>query len=80
MRARLFSLTKPANSRTGSPLVWQTGVVARTAMILTFLSTLAMPLQFEILVGVGVSMLLHVVQSSNRVDVVELLPVEGGGL
>jgi len=59
-------------------IVWNTGLVARTAMILTLLATLTMPLQFAILVGVAISILLYVFQSSNQVEVVQFVPVEGG--
>jgi SulP family sulfate permease len=58
--------------------VWQTNLVARTAMVLTLLATLALPLQFAILVGVAISILLHVFQSSNQIEVVQFVPVEGG--
>ena len=40
--------------------VWQTNLVARTAMVLTLLATLTMPLQFAIVVGVVISILLHI--------------------
>jgi SulP family sulfate permease len=59
-------------------LVWQTGLVARAAMVLTLLATLTMPLQFAILVGVAIAILLHVFQSSNRIEVVQFVPVERG--
>jgi SulP family sulfate permease len=59
-------------------LVWQTGLVARTAMVLTLLATLTMPLQFAILVGVAIAILLHVFQSSNQIEVVQFVPVEAG--
>lgn len=59
-------------------IVWQTGLVARTAMVLTFIATLAMPLQFAILVGVAISVMLYVFQSSNQVEVVEFVLVEDG--
>ena len=58
--------------------VWPTNLVARTAMVLTLVATLAMPLQFAIVVGVVISILLHVFQSSHRVEVVEFVPVEAG--
>ena len=59
-------------------LAWHSGTIARTAMLLTLLATLAMPLQFAILAGVAFSILLHVFRSSNRVDVVQFVTVEAG--
>lgn len=58
--------------------VWQTGLTARIAMVLTFISTLVMPLQYAVFVGVIVSILLHVFTSSNVVSVVEFELVERG--
>lgn len=59
-------------------LVWQTGMVARTAMILTFIATIALPLQIAIMIGIAISVMLYVFQSSNQIRVVEFVPVEGG--
>jgi SulP family sulfate permease len=58
--------------------VWETGQAQRIAMILTFLSTLVMPLQYAVFVGIAVSILLHVLRSSNKVSVVEFELVEHG--
>ncbi len=59
-------------------LVWKTGLVARTAMVLTLLATIALPLQFAILVGMAISVILHVFQSSNQVKIVEFVLTEDG--
>jgi len=59
-------------------MVWQTGLVTRTAMVLTLLATLALPLQYAIVIGVAISIMLHVFRSSNQVRVVEFVPVESG--
>ncbi len=59
-------------------LVWQTGLVARTAMGLTFIATIALPLQFAIMIGIAISVMMHVFRSSNQVRVVEFVPVENG--
>ena len=58
--------------------VWRTGRVPGTAMALTFASTLILPLQFSVFVGVAVSVLLHVLRSSNQVRIVQWEPVPGG--
>jgi SulP family sulfate permease len=58
--------------------VWQTNMVARAIMSVTFVSTLIMPLQYAVLLGVVISFLLAVIQQSNTIRVVEWTPVEGG--
>ncbi len=58
--------------------VWHTGKIPATAMSLTFAATLILPLQFAVFVGVAVSVLLHVFRSSNKVRLVEWVPVEDG--
>ena len=51
--------------------VWHTNTVARTIMVLTFASTLIMPLQYAVFLGVVISILLFVFQQSNTIRVVE---------
>jgi len=58
--------------------VWQTNTVARTIMLLTFGSTLVMPLQYAVLLGVVISILLFVFQQSNTVKVVEWVTQANG--
>jgi SulP family sulfate permease len=58
--------------------VWQTNAVARTIMVLTFGATLVMPLQYAVLLGVVISILLFVFQQSNTVKVVEWVPQDKG--
>jgi sulfate permease, SulP family len=52
--------------------VWQTGPTQATVMATTFVLTLIVPLQYAVLVGVGLSVILYVVGQSNRVRVVRL--------
>jgi len=59
-------------------VVWVTSLPSRVAMGMTLASTLIMPLQYAVFVGVAISIMLHVLQSSARVRLVEFLPVEGG--
>ncbi len=59
-------------------MVWQTGRVAQTAMVLTLVATLALPLQYAILIGVAISIMMHVFRSSNQVRVVEFVPEASG--
>ena len=58
--------------------VWQTNTMSRTVMLVTFGSTLVMPLQYAVLVGVAISILLMVFQQSNTVRVVEWVVGESG--
>lgn len=53
-------------------MVWQTGPTQATVLATTFVLTLIIPLQYAVLVGVGVSVILYVVGQSNRVRVVRL--------
>lgn len=68
-----FQSFKPSDVVT----VWQTNRVAQIAMALTFITTLILPLQFAVFVGVAVSILLHVFRSSNKVTVQEIVPTDG---
>ena len=49
--------------------VWKAGQVQRVVLVVTFVLTMLVPLQYAVVVGVGVSVVLHVVQQSNRVVV-----------
>jgi len=69
-----FQSLKPQDILT----VWQTGPAPRIAMVLTFISTLVVPLQYAVFVGIVVSILLHVFKSSNKVSVVAFELVEHG--
>ncbi len=58
--------------------VWNTSRVSGVVMILTFLATLVMPLQYAVLVGVAFSILLYVARQSNKVVLMQIVPVPGG--
>jgi SulP family sulfate permease len=58
--------------------VRHTNNVARTIMVLTFASTLIMPLQYAVFLGVVISILLFIVQQSNTIRVVEWDARESG--
>jgi SulP family sulfate permease len=49
--------------------VWKAGLVQRAVLVVTFVLTMLVPLQYAVLVGVGVSVVLHVVLQSNQVRV-----------
>ena len=56
---------KPADLQS----VWRTGPVQKTVLAVTFILTMVIPLQYAVLTGVGLSVLLHVVRQSNQVTV-----------
>jgi SulP family sulfate permease len=50
---------------------WKTGRITAAVMVLTFVATLFISLQFAVLLGVALSIVLHVVRASNKVKVTE---------
>jgi SulP family sulfate permease len=58
--------------------VWQTNPVSRAIMVITFVSTMVIPLQFAVLLGVVLSILLFVFQQSNILHLVEWNVQESG--
>jgi SulP family sulfate permease len=60
-----FRTVKPADLQS----VWRVGTVQRVVLVVTFLLTMLIPLQYAVLVGVGVSVILYVVRQSNKVTV-----------
>jgi len=52
-------------------MAWRTGRISRLVMLATFLATLIVPLQFAVLFGVAMSILLNTVRQSNKVVVTE---------
>lgn len=48
-------------------LIWKTSLQSRLVMIFTFLATMAVSIQFAVLISMIVTFLLHVVRSSNKV-------------
>ena len=49
--------------------VWKTGLVQKAVLVTTFALTMLIPLQYAVLAGVGLSVVLHVVRQSNQVTV-----------
>jgi sulfate permease, SulP family len=60
--------------------VWKTGLVQKTILVVTFTLTMLIPLQYAVLAGVGLSMVLHVVRQSNRVTIKRQVPGPDGNL
>jgi sulfate permease, SulP family len=52
-------------------MAWKTGRISRLVMLVTFLATLIVPLQFAVLFGVALSILLNTIRQSNKVVVTE---------
>ena len=57
--------------------VWKTGSVQRVVMVITFIYCLLVPLQYAVLIGVVVSLLLYVVRQSNEVRIKEWKRTDG---
>ena len=54
---------KPADLRS----VWRTGVAQRLVLVTTFMLTMAIPLQYAVVAGVALSLVLYVIGQSNHV-------------
>jgi sulfate permease, SulP family len=52
-------------------VAWKTGRISRLVMGVTFIATLIVPLQFAVLFGVALSILLHAIRQSNKVVVTQ---------
>jgi SulP family sulfate permease len=51
--------------------VWRSSVVSAAVLSVTFVLTMLIPLQYAVLAGVGLSVVLRVIQQSNQVKVVQ---------
>jgi sulfate permease, SulP family len=60
-----FRTIKPADLKS----VWKTGTVQKVVLVTTFVLTMVIPLQYAVLIGVGMSMILHVVRQSNQITI-----------
>lgn len=58
-----YRTVKPADLRS----VWLTGPVQKVVLMVTFALTMLIPLQYAVLAGVGLSVVLHVIRQSNQV-------------
>ena len=57
--------------------VWKTGAVQKAVLGTSFVLTMVIPLQYAVLVGVGLSVILHVVRQSNQVIIKRLAAQSG---
>ena len=60
-----FRTIKPDDLRS----VWKTGTVQKAVLATSFALTMVIPLQYAVLAGVGLSVILHVVRQSNQVTI-----------
>lgn len=60
--------------------VYKTGAVPATVMMVTLVLTLLIPLQFAVLVGVGISWILFIIRQSNQLDTRRLVVSDSGGV
>lgn len=60
-----YRTIKPADLQS----VWRTGAVQKAVLLTTFVLTMLIALQYAVLVGVGLSVILHVVRQSNQVTI-----------
>jgi len=58
-------------------MVWRTGPIQQLVMGITFVFCLLIPLQFAVLVGVAMSLLMFVLQQSNKISIKEWKATEG---
>ena len=71
-----YRTVKPADIKA----VWKTGGMQATVMAVTFVLTMLIALQYAVLVGVGISMILYIINQSNRIVIRRRLVGEDGGL
>jgi len=57
--------------------VWKTGGMQATVMGVTFALTMIIPLQYAVLVGVGISMILFIINESNQVVIKQWVMEDG---
>jgi SulP family sulfate permease len=71
-----YRTIKPADIKT----VWKTGAMQATVMTVTFVLTMIIALQYAVLVGVGISMILYIINQSNRITLKRWFPDGAGNM
>ena len=71
-----YRTIKPADLQS----VWKTGAVQKAVLATSFVLTMVIPLQYAVLVAVGLSVILHVVRQSNQVTIKRWLLDPDGNL
>jgi SulP family sulfate permease len=49
--------------------MWRVGTVQRVVLVVTFVLTMLIPLEYAVLIGVGLSVILYVVRQSNQIEI-----------
>ena len=62
-----FRIIKPDDVR----LVWKVGTIQQSTMLITFVLTLLIPLQYAVMNGVALSTLLFITRQSNKIRIME---------
>ena len=60
-------------------VAWHTGLLPRAMMAITFAATLTVQLQYAILFGVALHIVLHVIRSARRVRIERIVPTTNNG-
>ncbi len=60
-----FRTVKPDDLKS----VWRTGNVQKVVLVMVFILTMLIPLQYAVMAGVGVSVILYVVRQSNKITI-----------
>jgi sulfate permease, SulP family len=60
-----YRTIKPADLQS----VWKTGAIQKAVLGTSFVLTMVIPLQYAVLVGVGLSVILHVIRQSNQMTI-----------
>jgi len=68
-----YRTVKPADIKA----IWKTGAMQATVMVVTFVLTMLIPLQYAVLVGVGISMILFIINQSNQVVIKQWVMEDG---
>jgi len=68
-----YQTLKPSSMK----MVWHTGQMSRVVMVITFVGTLVMPLQYAVFLGVSLSILLQIGRQADNVKLVEFIRGEG---
>ena len=58
--------------------VWRTGGVQKVVLLTTFVLTMIIPIEYAVLIGVGLSVLLYVAGQSNKVTIRRRVPTADG--
>ena len=69
-----YTTIKPAKIRS----VMKTGRLQTTVLVITFVLTMIIPLQYAVLVGVALAVVLHVVEQSNSLQIRQVVFDDGG--